>query len=90
MSYKRINITIPDDDLRKIDEFCSEEKISKSHLIREATTNYITEINKQKEIERKRKEVEWAIEMMDKLRKKVKFTSGKTAAEMVRELRDSR
>jgi metal-responsive CopG/Arc/MetJ family transcriptional regulator len=90
MKAKRINITIPEENLREINEFCVEEGIGKSQLIREAAVKYIANVKEQKEIEKRKQEIESAIKMMDELRKKAKFINNKTAAEMIRELRDSR
>ena len=90
MKAKRINITIPEENLREINEFCVEEGIGKSQLVREATSQYIANIKEQKEMKKRKQEIESAIKMMDELRKKVKFKNNKTAAEMIRELRDSR
>jgi metal-responsive CopG/Arc/MetJ family transcriptional regulator len=90
MKAKRINITIPEKDLKKINEFCIEEGIGKSQLIREAAVKYIANIKEQKEMEKRKLEIESAIKMIDKLREKVKFKDNKTAAEMIRELRESR
>jgi metal-responsive CopG/Arc/MetJ family transcriptional regulator len=91
MRAKRINITIPEENLREINEFCVNEKVNKSWLIREATSQYIADIREQKEIERKKKDMEWAAKMMEKLRKKkITFKDGKTAEEVIREFRDSR
>ena len=90
MKAKRINITIPEKNLREINEFCIEEGIGKSQLIREAAVKYIANVKEQKEMEKRKQEIESAIKIMDELRKKVKFKNNKTAAEMIRELRDSR
>jgi metal-responsive CopG/Arc/MetJ family transcriptional regulator len=90
MKAKRINITIPEENLKEIDQFCIEEGMSKSQLIREAAVKYIANVKEQKEIEKRKQEIESAIKMMDELRKKAKFINNKTAAEMIRELRDSR
>jgi metal-responsive CopG/Arc/MetJ family transcriptional regulator len=90
MKAKRINITIPEENLKEIDQFCIEEGMSKSQLIREAAVRYITNVKEQKEIKKRKQEIESAIKIMDELRKKVKFKNNKTAAEMIRELRDSR
>lgn len=91
MKAKRINITIPEENLREINEFCISEKINKSWLIREATSQYIADIKEQKEIEKKKRDMEWAAKMMEKLRKKkITFRGGKTAEEVIREFRDSR
>ncbi len=91
MSSKRINITIPEENLKEINKFCSEEKMSKSQLIREAASQYIAGIKELKEKEQKRRDVEWAIKMQDKIRAKSKyFPSGKSAVEIIREYRDSR
>jgi metal-responsive CopG/Arc/MetJ family transcriptional regulator len=65
MSSKRINITIPEENLKEINKFCSEEKMSKSQLIREAASQYIASIKELKEKEQRRRDVEWAIEMQE-------------------------
>jgi metal-responsive CopG/Arc/MetJ family transcriptional regulator len=70
MSSKKINITIPEKNLKEINEFCDEEGLTKSFLIRKATTSYITDFKHKKELERKKKDIEWAIEISDRLRKK--------------------
>ncbi|MBC7333752.1 MAG: ribbon-helix-helix protein, CopG family [Actinobacteria bacterium] len=88
MGYKRINITIPEDDLSKINEFCQNEKLSKSFVIREATINYITQKEKERRLQTRRKNIENAIRIQDELRKKSKFKTNKTASELIRELRD--
>jgi len=91
MKAKRINITIPEGNLREINEFCINEKVNKSWLIREATSQYMADIKEQKENEKKKKDMEWAAKMMEKLReKKITFKDGKTAEEVIREFRDSR
>jgi len=91
MKAKRINITIPEENLREINEFCISEKINKSWLIREATSRYMTDIKEQKEIDKKKQDMEWAGKMMEKLReKKITFKDGKNAEEVIREFRDSR
>ncbi len=89
MTSKKINITIPEKNLREINEFCASENISKSLLIREATSKYITGVRKERELEEKRKEMEWAVKTMEKLRKKSSgFTGRKTGAEVIREFRE--
>ncbi|MCL4385843.1 MAG: ribbon-helix-helix protein, CopG family [Cyanobacteria bacterium] len=90
MKAKRINITIPGEDLKEINEFCIEEGIGKSQLVREAAVKYIANIKEQKKMEKRKQEIESAVKVIGELRKKVKFKNNKTAAEMVRELRDSR
>jgi metal-responsive CopG/Arc/MetJ family transcriptional regulator len=91
MSSKRINITMPEKDIEKINEFCAEEKMNRSQLIRESTKQYIASIKELKEKEQRRKNIEWAIKMQDKIRQKSKsFPSGKSAVEIIREYRDSR
>jgi metal-responsive CopG/Arc/MetJ family transcriptional regulator len=90
MSYKRINITILEEDLDKINQYCNEVNISKSYLIREAAITYVTDMQKQKEIEKKKKEIAGAIEAIDNIKEKIKFNNSKTSEEMVREIRDSR
>mgnify|MGYP005846088057 CR=1 FL=1 len=89
MSSKRINITIPEENLKEINEFCNAEKVNKSWLIREATSQYIAVVNEKKKLERKKKDMEWAQAAMEKLRGKSKgFKDGKKGSEVIREFRD--
>jgi len=91
MSSKKINITMPEENLRMVNEFCSTEKINKSWLIREATVQYIATFKENKEIEKKNSEMKEALEMMERLReKRAGFTGRKSGAEVIRESRDSR
>lgn len=68
MIMKKINITIPEENLKQINDFCKNENINKSFLIREAAAHYISNITKQREEEQKRKDMEWAKETMDVIR----------------------
>ena len=88
MKYKRINITISENDLNKINEFCSDEKLSKSFIIREATLNYIAQKETEKKLQTRRKNIENAIKIQDKLRMSSKFKTNKSAGQLIRELRD--
>ena len=91
MSSKKINITIPEKNLKEINKFCISEKVSKSWLIREATSQYIVNINKKRELEKKKKDMEWAAQTMEELRKKSNgFIDGKTGTEVIREFREKR
>ena len=91
MISKKINITIPEKILKDIDNFCVSEKISKSWLIREATSQYIASISKKRELEKKKKDMEWAVITMEKLREQSKgLNDEKTGAEVIREFRDKR
>jgi len=91
MPSKKINITIPEKNLKEINEFCISEKVSKSWLIREAASQYITGVKKNRELEKKKKDMEWAAKTMEKLRGKSNgFTDGKTASEVIREFREKR
>ena len=89
MNSKKINITIPEDNLKEIEEFCKSEDISKSFLIREAATRYIASIKEKKESDRKRKDMEWAREASRNLRNKsTGFQKSKKGYEVIRESRD--
>jgi len=91
MSSKKINITIPQENLESLDEFCRAEKISKSLLIREATLQYIADFKKQKEIEKRKMDLKTATEIMERLREKSPgFDGKKSGTEVIREIRDSR
>ena len=89
MGVKRINITIPEEDLKEINEFCVTEKMGKSQLIREAAAQYIASIKELKKKEQRRKDIERAMKIQEQLRAKSKnFPSGKSAVEEIREWRD--
>ena len=91
MGSKRINITIPEENLKEINKFCDEEKMNKSQLIRKATVQYMASVKELREAEKKKKDMLWAMEIQDKIRVKSKsFPSGKSAVEIIREYRDSR
>jgi len=91
MSLKKINITIPEENLKIINEFCASEKVNKSSLIREAASRYIANIKLERKIEKKNNEMKWAAETMEKLRKKSSgFTDSKSGAEIIREFREKR
>ncbi|PIU28477.1 MAG: hypothetical protein COT09_04795 [Candidatus Hydromicrobium americanum] len=91
MSSKKINITVPEKNLKEINEFCISEKVTKSWLIREATSQYIANINKKRELEKKKKDMEWAAKTMEELRKKSDgFIDGKAGTEVIREFREKR
>ena len=82
---------MPEKDIEKINEFCAEEKMNRSQLIRESTKQYIASMKELKEEEQRRKNIERAIKIQDKIRQKSKsFPSGKSAVEIIREYRDSR
>ena len=89
MNSKKINITIPEKILGEINEFCEEEGMTKSLLIREAAISYIAAIREKKEIERKRKEIEWAIKTSKSIRQKMgRFKDNKKGSKIIREFRD--
>lgn len=89
MSVKRINITIPEEDLKEINEFCATEKMSKSQLIREAAAQYIANVEELRIEEKKKKDMLKAIKIQEQLRAKSKnFPSGKSAVEEIRQWRD--
>jgi metal-responsive CopG/Arc/MetJ family transcriptional regulator len=91
MSLKKLNITIPEENLKIINEFCENEKVNKSALIREAASQYISSIKEMRELEIKNKEMNWAADTMEKLRKKSSgFTGGKSGSEIIREFREKR
>lgn len=89
MSVKRINITIPEEDLKEINEFCATEKMSKSQLIREAAAQYIANVEELRIEEKKKKDMLKAIKIQEQLRAKSKnFPSVKSAVEEIRQWRD--
>ena len=89
MNSKKINITIPEDNLKEIEEFCHKEGVSKSFLIREAAVAYIAKVKEERELEKKRSEMQWAVDASKKLRdKSAGFKDGKKGARIIRQSRD--
>jgi hypothetical protein len=89
MKSKKINLTIPEKNLKEIEDFCRGEGISKSFLIREAASLYIAGIKEKRELERRKKDMEWAIEASSKLRDKSRsFKDGKQGSDAIRQSRD--
>lgn len=66
----RINAVLTDDLLKRIDEAASEQKMSRSRFIREATEKYIAEHERKKEEQRRREAFASAAQVQDGLRKK--------------------
>lgn len=86
---EKINITLPNDYLKKLDEFIKEERTNRSKFIREATKHYIEELKKQRAMEKRRAEIAEAIRIQDEFREKY----GKVdwdPVEEIRKMRDSR
>jgi metal-responsive CopG/Arc/MetJ family transcriptional regulator len=89
MNSKKLNITVPEDNLKEMEQFCRQENVSKSWLIREACAVYIAEIKEKREIENKREEMQWAARVSKELRNKsAGFESGKKASQVIRDFRD--
>jgi metal-responsive CopG/Arc/MetJ family transcriptional regulator len=89
MPSKKINITIPEKNLKEINEFCVSEKVSKSRLIREAASQYIANVKKCRELEKKKEDMDWAAKKMEELRgKSTGFIDKKTGTEVIREFRE--
>jgi len=85
--YVRINLTIPEENLKQIDEFCKEENISRSEFVREAASDFIVLKTEAKKEQKKKKDMAEAIKMMEEIRKKSTFTGG---ADIIRKFRDER
>ena len=89
MNSKKININIPEDNLKVIEEFCDTEGVSKSFLIREASVAYIAKVKEERELEKKRNEMQWALNASKKLRdKSAGFKDGKKGLDIIRQSRD--
>ena len=89
MKMEKINITLPNDYLKKLDGFIREEKKNRSQFIREATEHYMEEIKEQRALEKRRAEIAEAIRIQDDFREKY----GKVdwdPVEEIRKMRDSR
>jgi metal-responsive CopG/Arc/MetJ family transcriptional regulator len=66
----RINASLTDDLLKKIDQAASEQNKSRSRFIREATEKYIAEHERKKDEEKRKEAFAQAIRLQDKLRKR--------------------
>ena len=66
----RINASLTDDLLKKIDDAASEQNKSRSRFIREAAEKYIAEHERTKEAEKRKKAFAQAVRLQDKLRKR--------------------
>lgn len=85
--YMRINLTIPEENLNQIDEFCKGENISRSEFVREASSSFMAFKTKEKDKEKIREDRLKAMQMMAEFRKKSTFTGG---TEIIRKFRDER
>jgi len=83
MEMEKINITLPNDYLIKLDEFIKEEKTNRSQFIREATEHYMQDIKEQRALEKRRAEITEAIKIQDEFREKY----GKVDWDPVEEIR---
>ncbi|MBM3704998.1 MAG: ribbon-helix-helix protein, CopG family [Actinobacteria bacterium] len=91
MNSKKINITIPEDNLEEIEEFCHAEGVSKSFLIREASIAYISKIKEERQLQKKREEMQWTVNATKKLRdKSTGFKEGKKGLQVIRQSRDGK
>jgi len=83
----RINLTIPEENLNQIDEFCKNENMNRSEFVREAASDFIALKTEIKKDQKKKRDMAKAIEMMEEIRKKSTFTGG---SEVIRKFRDER
>ena len=84
---RKINITLPEEELRRIDDFARKDSFSRSGFIRQAARFYIEEA-KQKEKEKKRRQrMREAARNIHKLRKKAGNWDG---ASEIRKWREAR
>lgn len=83
----RVNVIIPDRLLETLDKAASEDKLSRSGLIQEATRRYLEDRRLEQEaLDRKRK-MDRAASKMDRLAKKFGKWNG---VKIVRQFRDQR
>ncbi|MBM3700368.1 MAG: ribbon-helix-helix protein, CopG family [Actinobacteria bacterium] len=85
--YIRINITLPEENLKEIDDFCLDEKLTRSEFIREASLDFMSgraemKMRNQVCIDRKK-----AIEIANEFRKSSSMENG---GEIIRKFRDER
>lgn len=83
----RVNLTIPEENLNQIDEFCKNENMNRSEFVREAASDFIALKTEIKKDQKKKRDMVKAIEIMEEIRKKSTFTGG---SEVIRKFRDER
>jgi metal-responsive CopG/Arc/MetJ family transcriptional regulator len=67
----KVNISLPDEILEKVDEVRKEKQITRSEFIRQASSAYLKLLEEMKEEEKKRKGIEKAILLQDRIRERV-------------------
>ena len=83
----RVNVIIPDRLLETLDKAASDEKLSRSGLIQEATRRYLEERRLEQEALDRRRKMDRAASKMDRLAKKFGKWNG---VKIVRQFRDKR
>lgn len=66
----KINITLSEEDLKKIDKFAKRESFTRSGFIREAVKHYMTEVEMSEEERKRRERIKKAAIGIRQLRKK--------------------
>ena len=66
----KINITLSEEDLKKIDEFVKRESFTRSGFIREAVKSYIAKVEAEEEERKRRERMKRAVAGIRQLRKK--------------------
>lgn len=84
----RVTVSLPDELLAKLDDAAGEAGISRSEVIREASTAYITRRETGAEAVKRRKAVEDGIEWMRKISRKPGL-DGRPTLEILGEVRDT-
>jgi len=83
----KINITLSEEELKKIDKFVKKESSTRSGFIREAVKHYMTEVEISEEERKKRERMKKAVTGIRKLRKKAGNWDGVSE---IRKWRDAR
>jgi len=83
----KINITLSEEDLKKIDEFAKKESFTRSGFIREAVKFYIAKVEVGEEERKKRERMKRAVVGIRQLRKKAGDWDGVSE---IRKWRDAR
>ena len=67
----KINVSLPQEILRQIDQARIEGKLSRSEFFRQASQSYLQSLERKKREEEKRQGIEKAIQLQDKIRERV-------------------
>ena len=88
MAVYKVNVSLPEHLVREIDEAAAELGLSRSGFIAEASTRYVTDVQNLSAEERRRKDIERAIEGFKRIGAQMPPGAGQRMMEQLRKDRD--